>query len=119
MIKCSHLRSFRGSRVLLLLPLLLLLLQLLDALLQHVGPEVAFEVRQLVSAGQTVLRRLFEDVLRGREKRYLCILFSVSQRAVNIHVCLLIQSSVQAATYRIQPGHLSKILFIINVLEQS
>ncbi len=68
MTQCPHLRSFRCSCVLLLLPLLLLLLQLLDALLQHVGPEVAFKVRQLISAGQTILCRLLEDVLRGRQK---------------------------------------------------
>lgn len=66
--QCLHLRSFSGSRVLLLLPLLLFLLQLLDALFQHVGPEVAFKVRQLISAGQAVLCCLFEDVLRERQK---------------------------------------------------
>ena len=68
MTPCPHLWSFGGSCILFFLPLLLLLLQLLDALLQHVRPEVAFEVRQLISAGQTVLRRLLEDVLGGRPK---------------------------------------------------
>lgn len=69
MTQCSHLRSFTGSCVLLLLPLLLFLLQLLDALLQHIGPEVAFKVWQLISAGQAVLCRLFEDVLKGRQQK--------------------------------------------------
>lgn len=61
----THVCALIGGTVLLPLPLLLLLLQLLDALLQHVGPEVALKVRQLLGAGQPVLCGLLEDVLRG------------------------------------------------------
>jgi len=61
----SHINALVGRAVLLPLPLLLLLLQLFDALLQHIGPEVSLKVRQLVGAGQTILCRLLEDVLLG------------------------------------------------------
>lgn len=64
----SYLRGLAGRHVLFLLPLLLLLLQLLNAFLQHVGPEVAFEVGHLVGTGNTVLRGLLEDVLEKTEQ---------------------------------------------------
>lgn len=70
MIQCANLRSFRGSSIFFLLPLLLLLLQLLYTLLQHVWPEVAFEVRELISTCQSILCGLFEDVLRERQREY-------------------------------------------------
>lgn len=54
-----------GSTVLLPFPLLLLLFQLFDALLQHIGPEIALKVRQLFGTGQAILRRLLEDILKG------------------------------------------------------
>jgi hypothetical protein len=63
-----HLGGLAGGAVLLPLALLLLLLQLLDALLQDVGPEVALKVWQLFGAGEPVLRGLFEDVLQDRGK---------------------------------------------------
>lgn len=64
----THIGAFVGSVVLLSLPLLLLLLQLLNALLKHVGPEVALKVRQLLGARQSIFCCLLEDVLceRGR-----------------------------------------------------
>lgn len=63
----TYIGTLIAGTVLLPLPLLLLLLQLLDTLLQDVGPEVALEVRQLLGAGQAVLRCLFEDILRKKK----------------------------------------------------
>lgn len=59
----SHINALVGCAVLLPFSLLLLLLQLLDALLQHIRPKVTLKVRQLLSTGQTVLSCLLEDVL--------------------------------------------------------
>lgn len=64
----THICALVGGAVLLPLPLLFLLLQLLDTLLQHVGPEVALKVRQLLGTGQPVLCCLLEDVLRDKER---------------------------------------------------
>lgn len=66
----THVCALVAGAVLLSLPLLLLLLQLLDALFQDVGPEVALKVRQLLGAGQPVLRSLLEDVLKERKSLY-------------------------------------------------
>lgn len=60
----THICALAGGAVLLPLPLLLLLFQLLDALLEHVGPEVPFEVRQLLGTRQPVFCRLLENVLQ-------------------------------------------------------
>lgn len=63
----THICALIRGTVLLPLPLLLLLLQLLDALLQYVGPEVALKVWQLLGAGQPVLCCLLEDVLNDKQ----------------------------------------------------
>lgn len=110
MTQWSHLRSFRGSCVLLLLPLLLLLLQFLYAFLQHVGPEVAFEVRQLISAGQAVLCCLFENVLRGRQKTWMtsCNLLVVSHPtywAFACFMCVSVSTDKLANVFRLAPIH--------------
>lgn len=73
----THICALIGGTVLLPLPLLLLLLQLLDALLQHVGPKVALKVWQLLGTSQTVLCCLFEDVLKDKEGRQTSVQFSV------------------------------------------
>lgn len=65
----THVCALIAGAVLLSLPLLLFLLQLFNALLQDVGPEVALKVRQLLGAGQSVLRGLLEDVLKETKKR--------------------------------------------------
>lgn len=71
---CStHVCALVAGAVLLSLPLLLFLLQLLDAFFQDVGPEVALKVRQLLGAGQPVLRGLLEDVLKDKKIIYLYI----------------------------------------------
>lgn len=62
----THIGAFIGSVVLLSLPLLLLLLQLLNTLLKHVGPEVTLKVRQLLGARESIFRGLLEDVLCER-----------------------------------------------------
>lgn len=62
-VKFTHLRCLTSCRTFLLLPLLLLLLQLLNAFFQHIGPEITFKVRQLLGTRQSVLSCLFEDVL--------------------------------------------------------
>lgn len=59
----SHLRCFAYCCVLLFLSLLFLLFQLLDALLQHIGPKVPLKIWKLVCTRQTVLCGLLEDVL--------------------------------------------------------
>lgn len=64
----THICALVGGTVLLPLPLLLLLLQLLDTLLQYVGPEVTLKVWQLLGTGQPVFCCLLEDVLRERGK---------------------------------------------------
>lgn len=53
---------------LLTLPLLLLLLvQLLDALLQHVGPEVTLKVWDHGSTGHIAFYGIFKDILKTNE----------------------------------------------------
>lgn len=59
----THICAFVGGVVLLSLTFLLLLLQLLNTLLKHVGPKVTFKVRQLLGARQSIFCRLLEDVL--------------------------------------------------------
>lgn len=61
-----HLRGLAGRGALLLLPLLFLLLQLLNALLQYVGPEVTLKVGQLLGTGEPVFSCLFEDILESK-----------------------------------------------------
>lgn len=61
--KLTHLCCFTSCSAFFLLPFLLLLLQLFNAFLQHIGPEITFKVRQLLGTCQPVLSRLFEDVL--------------------------------------------------------
>ena len=76
-LSSSHLRCVGAGYVLLLLPLFRLLFQLLDALLQHVGPEVPLKVGHLVGPRQTVLCRLLEDVLEkniGEEDYFKCLM---------------------------------------------
>lgn len=46
----SYINALIGSAVLLPFPLLLLLFQLFDALLQNIRPEVTLKVRQLLGA---------------------------------------------------------------------
>lgn len=65
----THICALVGGTVLLSLPLLFLLLQLLDALLQYVGPEVTLKVWQLLGTGEPVLCCLLEDVLRDKRKK--------------------------------------------------
>lgn len=60
-----YLCGLTGRGALLLLPLLLLLLQLLNALLQHVRPEVPLKVGQLLGAGKPVFSCLFQNVLEN------------------------------------------------------
>lgn len=62
-VKLTHLCCFTSCSAFFLLPFLLLLLQLFNAFLQHIGPEITFKVRQLLGTCQPVLSRLFEDVL--------------------------------------------------------
>lgn len=61
--KHPYINTLIGSAVLLPFPLLFLLLQLFDALLQNIRPKVTLKVRQLLGTGQTVLCRLLEDIL--------------------------------------------------------
>lgn len=62
----THVSAFIGSVVLLPLSLLLFLLQLLNTLLKHIGPEVTLKVRQLLGARQSIFSCLLEDVLCER-----------------------------------------------------
>lgn len=71
----THICALIGRAVLLPLPLLFLLLQLLDALLEHVGPEVAFEIWQLLGARQPVFCCLLEDILNVQRKKQLVFRF--------------------------------------------
>ena len=65
----TYICALVGGTVLLPLPLFFLLLQLLDTLLQYIGPEVALEVRQLLGTCQSVLCRLLEDVLKEKKRQ--------------------------------------------------
>lgn len=65
MIECSYIDTLTACAVLLSFPFFLLLLQLLDALLQYIRPEVTLKVRQLLGTCQTVFRGLLEDILWG------------------------------------------------------
>lgn len=60
-----YLRGNHCRHALLLLSFLLLLLQLLNALLQHVRPEVPLKVGQLLGAGEPVFSCLFQNVLEN------------------------------------------------------
>lgn len=63
---CStHVCALIGGTVLLPFPLLLLLLQLFNTLLQYIGPKVTLKVWQLLCTGQPVFCCLLEDVLKG------------------------------------------------------
>lgn len=59
----TYINAFTRSVVLLSLPFFLLLLQLFNALLQHIRPKITFKVRELLSTGQAVLCCLFKNVL--------------------------------------------------------
>lgn len=65
-VSCTYICAFIGGIVFLSLPLLFLLLQLLDALLKYIGPEVTFKVWKLLGTSQTVLCCLLEDVLSDK-----------------------------------------------------
>lgn len=67
-IHLTHLCRLTRGRVLLLLPLLLLLLELLDALLQYIRPKVTLKVRQLIGTGQPVFCCLLENVLNRQTR---------------------------------------------------
>lgn len=64
----THINALAGSAVFFSLPLLLLLLQFLDALFEYVGPEIPLEVGQLLGTGQTVFSGLLEDVLHKEQR---------------------------------------------------
>lgn len=70
----SYINALIGCAVLLSFALLLFLLKLFDALLQHIGPKVTLKVRQLLGTGQAVFSRLLEDVLWGWRKNKVRIL---------------------------------------------
>lgn len=70
----SYINALIGCAVLLSFALLLFLLELFDALLQHIGPKVTLKVRQLLGTGQAVFSRLLEDVLWGWRKNKVRIL---------------------------------------------
>lgn len=57
----------RCLRLLTLSLLLLLLVQLLDALLQHVGPEVTLKVWDHGSTGHIAFYGIFKDILKTNE----------------------------------------------------
>lgn len=63
MTVCSYINTLVACAVFLPFPLLLLLLQLFDALLQHIWPKVTLKVRQLLGTCQTIFCRLLEDIL--------------------------------------------------------
>lgn len=64
----THIHAFIGGAVLLSFPLFLFLLQLFDALLQDIGPEITLKIRQLLCTCQAIFSCLFKDVL-GEERR--------------------------------------------------
>lgn len=64
-IGCSYIDALAACAVLLSFPLLFLLLQLFDALLQYIGPKVTLEVRQLFGTCQTIFCCLLENILWG------------------------------------------------------
>lgn len=68
MIECSYINTLTACAVLLSFPLLFLLLQLFDALLQYIGPKVTLEVRQLFGTCQTIFCCLLKNILWGYMK---------------------------------------------------
>ena len=59
----TYLCCLRGGCALLLLPFLLLLLQLFNALFKHIRPKITFKVWQLIGTGQPVFCCLLENIL--------------------------------------------------------
>lgn len=97
----SYINALIGCAVLLSFALLLLLLELLDALLQHIGPKVTLKVRQLLGTGQTVFSRLLEDVLWGWTKKNCCL--------------SIVYSAVYFILYLLQDGAHKKCLIIVEL----
>lgn len=93
---CStHICALIRGAVLLPLPLLLLLFQFLDALLQDVRPEVALKVWQLLGTGQPVFCCLLENVLKGWRGRNKVMLLMRFQR---------VTQSMQENYFKDSPG---------------
>lgn len=62
-----YLRGLTGCGALFLLPLFFFLFQLLNALLQHIGPKVTLKIGQFLGTGEPVFSCLFENVLEREQ----------------------------------------------------
>jgi len=62
-VPITYINAFTGGVVLLSLPFFLLLFQLFNTFLQHIRPEIAFKIWELLCTGQTILCCLLENVL--------------------------------------------------------